>query len=452
MSSYNLKAQLIWIEALFNERFAQKFKLSCVNDKFNLKISGSEKKILFHRDDRFFNGGPELIHFSEWEASKEGFKSVLGSKIPAPGLEYSVDKIIIKCPDGFLIKYDVIGLIYWVLSRKEEVDADEDSLDGRKRFKGVKSHAYKHGYLERPIIDEWFLILAQIILKIWPDIKLKKNSFVVKVSHDVDMPSSFGMGSYSDTIKRMMGHLIKRRDFVNAFKGPYIHYKTKTKLPEADPLNTFSWLMDCSEQNNLKSAFYFLGGKTNNKMDGDYSLKHPAIRKLLLEIHSRGHEIGLHPSYDTFLDAEKLISEAENLRDTCEQLGISQEVWGGRMHFLRWRHPETLYAWEKAKFDYESTLGYADYAGFRCGTCFEYPAFDPINNKCLNIRIRPLIAMECSVTEKPYMDLGFGETALKKFLQLKNTCNDMGGNFTLLWHNNKLQSKEQRNLYKKILS
>ncbi len=63
---------------------------------------------------------------------------------------------------------------------------------------------------------------------------------------------------------------------------------------------------------------------------------------------------------------------------------------------------------------YDSTLGYADHAGFRCGTCFEYPAFDPVADKQLNLRIRPLIAMECSVTADRYMGLGTGSDAFNK--------------------------------------
>lgn len=55
------------------------------------------------------------------------------------------------------------------------------------------------------------------------------------------------------------------------------------------------------------------------------------------------------------------------------------------MHYLRWGHPTTLQAWNDAGMDYDSTLGYADSPGFRCGTCFEYPAFNPITQQQLAI-------------------------------------------------------------------
>lgn len=39
--------------------------------------------------------------------------------------------------------------------------------------------------------------------------------------------------------------------------------------------------------------------------------------------------------------------------------GIQQAEWGGRMHYLRWKTPTTLYGWEQAGMTYDSTLSYA---------------------------------------------------------------------------------------------
>ena len=119
------------------------------------------------------------------------------------------------------------------------------------------------------------------------------------------------------------------------------------------------------------------------------------------------------------------------------------------MHYLRWEQPTTLKGLVKSNIDYDSTLGYADHPGFRCGTCFEYPAFDPITQQVLPLRIRPFIAMECSVMSKLYMGLGTGVEALDVFADLKNACKAVGGSFTLLWHNSEM--KYNKDLYKKVL-
>ena len=92
--------------------------------------------------------------------------------------------------------------------------------------------------------------------------------------------------------------------------------------------------------------------------------------------HERGHEIGLHPSYRTYLSPQQIKREFRILRHEAELAGIRQEQWGGRQHFLRWKAPDTWQGWEEAGLQYDSTLGYSDRPGFRCGTCYEYPVFN----------------------------------------------------------------------------
>ena len=168
-------------------------------------------------------------------------------------------------------------------------------------------------------------------------------------------------------------------------------------------------------------------------------------------IHQRGHEIGLHPSYNTYLDPGAIASEAARLRAICGEEKIHQPGWGGRMHFLRWRVGVTLQGWERAGMTYDSTLGYADLPGFRCGTCREYQAYDPILERSLDVRIRPLVAMECTIMASRYMGLGTGRSAFKKFLQLRRACEAVDGEFTLLWHNTELETPAQRSLYLAIM-
>ena len=100
-------------------------------------------------------------------------------------------------------------------------------------------------------------------------------------------------------------------------------------------------------------------------------------------IHNRGHEIGLHPSYDSKDSKDILIAEYFSLLKVCNILKINQTSWGSRMHYLRWNPINTLRLLDEIGVDHDSSLGYADSAGFRCGTCFEYQGFDHINSVLL---------------------------------------------------------------------
>lgn len=441
---------LNWLEIILEERFGYEFKLMYKDESLHLYLKSAKGVIVFDHLQSVFHQSRSDFPCCKWKASSEGFTGPVEDIIPAPS-EVALRAPLIELSEQVAtVHYDILGLSYWLLTRLEEIDCQD--LDNHQRFPATSSHAYQFGYLERPIVDEWFNILGQIMRNIWPDLKLKNHQFQMKVSHDVDRPSRYGFRTPVSLLRAMGGDIVKYRNFRNSLLAPLIRIKTHKKLHPNDPFNTFDWLMDISDSRNLKSAFYFICGQTHPGYDADYKLEHPAIRALLRRIHDRGHEIGLHPSYNTFQKPQLINQEFMHLKNICHEEGIYQEYWGGRMHFLRWTQPTTLQAWNDAGLMYDSTLSYADRAGFRCGTCFEYPAFNAVTQKKLDIRIRPLVVMECTIISKGYMGFGVGREALDKISRLINICRQVNGTFTLLWHNSELYSPELLSLYESVLS
>lgn len=438
-----------WLEALLSERYGNKWIVSDGPSCLELRLCGGHGSIIFDDLCAAFTSSYSEIPFSKWNAEDEGWVSAIGGPLPMPGVASVKFPLIEKIKNSYIVHYDILGFTYWMLTRIEEIGRTD--LDCHSRFPGEASHAFKHGYLNRPVVDEWLAILGQVIKRQWPSIPIKRRRFSIKVSHDVDQPSRYAFKKWSTIGWAMAGHLVKRGDVRAFFNAPLIKLMTRDKLLSADPFNTFDWLMGLSDANNLKSAFYFISGRTHKLRDADYDLDHPVIRKLMKSIHQQGHEVGLHPSYETYKDPNALKSEANKLKRVCEEEGIVQERWGGRMHYLRWEQPSTLNAWENIGFDYESSLGYADKPGFRCGTCHEYPAFDPVAQKLLMIRIRPLVVMECSVIDRNYLGLGVSEEAADLIQLLKSRCKLVGGTFTLLWHNSYLVTPDLKFMYKNII-
>lgn len=439
-------AAIAWMQSILQERFGIAFKLEVELDRRILvSLPGYAGAITLPLSSGVFTRTDSNLPCGWWDAEEEGWSIPLRSLMPTPGCETVPQPLIESRGSDIHIHYDLLGLIYWMLSRCEEVGRVD--LDQHGRFPAVASHAFKHGYLDRPVADEWLSVLGQVMLRMWPEVTLKAHHFRVQLSHDVDMPSLYGFAPWRRIGRMMAGHLVKRRDVRASVTAPWVKLGTQKTLHEADPFNTFDWIMDLSESQGLKSAFYFICGRTDDRFDADYEIGHPAIRDLMKRIHARGHEIGLHPSYGSFQSPELVKAEFQRLRQTAEESNVQQGEWGGRMHYLRWEHPTTLRAWDVAGLDYDSTLGYADRPGFRCGTCYEYPAFDPVADTALRLRVRPLIAMESTVIDSAYLGLGLGQAAQDKFARLRAACRAVGGCFTLLWHNSSLTDSEMRGLY-----
>ncbi len=449
---WHTSAAIDWMKTILQERFGHIFNLMLQNggSQLVLQLLGEERYIMLDLDGPTFISTDSNLPCSVWNADAEGWPTALSSSLHAPGLSAVRSSLVEITAQGFHIHYDILGMVYWMLTRQEEVGRTD--LDEHGRFPARSSHAFKFGYLERPLVDEWLYVLGQIIKRQWPNIILKKHNFIMRVSHDVDQPSMYAYKPWKTIARMMTGHILKRQNYNAFLAAPYVKLATRERLSVADPYNTFDWLMDVSEANNLKSAFYFICGRTDRSKDADYEIEHPVIRNLLRLIHKRGHEIGLHPSYNTFRSTAAIKHEADRLKHICAEEGIEQDQWGGRMHYLRWAQPTTMCAWSDAGMSYDSTLGYADHAGFRCGSCHEYPAFDAVRQEQLKLRIRPLIAMECSVIDETYMGLGSGREAEEKFLFLKDSCKQVQGCFSLLWHNSYLGTENLKSIYTSLLA
>lgn len=347
------------------------------------------------------------------------------------------------------IGIDIFGSAFFMLSRYEElVKTDRDQHD---RFPATASLAFQEGFLDRPIVSEYVEILWACMKKLWPQMECKKRNSRTLISCDVDQPYSFYVKSVPLTIKKMAGDIIKRRSLGVAVNSGLNAIGSRNGNFRFEPNHTFEWIMDVNEIAGNKVMFNFLAGRTAPDMDGFYSPDEHRIRKLMRRIHERGHEIGLHGSYGTYKSAEQHFMEANRLSRVMDEEDIYQDEIGNRQHYLRWSMPETARNLEQSGISYDTTLGYADLPGFRCGTCFEYPMYDLIERKQLRLRQRPLVVMECSVIDDCYLGMGYTDEALDLMLTLKKRTLQFGGNLTLLWHNSNFLTIEDTRFYQELI-
>lgn len=383
-----------------------------------------------------------------WDLQAEGWTAPLGRGLLAPGIAGLSRPVVAEAPDGFHVAFDLFWFALWSLSRGEEAAIAE--RDGYDRFPAKASHTMQLGYLDRPLVDEWFSVLRQIVRRVWPALPLVQPAFRLAVSHDVDEPRFIEGFSFPAMLRRAASDVLRRRQYRRGLEAPFRWLLHKAGIHGMDPYDTFDWIMREEERRDLRSTFHFLCGNTDARFDRDYRLSAPHLRALLTAIHRRGHAIGLHPSYGSYRDTDAIRREAEELRSHCADLQIPLPTIAGRMHFLRWATPETPRALAAAGVSSDCTLGYSEQVGFRCGTCIAYTAFDPIALAPIDLRIQPLIAMDITVLPGEYLDLPAPE-ARDRLVGLKQKCRAVGGCFTLCWHNSELDTTGKRRLFLSVL-
>jgi hypothetical protein len=319
-----------------------------------------------------------------------------------------------------------------MLTRWEEINPAIPDAHGR--FPARASLAFQWKFLSRPVVNEYADLLGKMLGQLGMPLPDLKRQTSLLITHDVDHPKLWW--TPLDRIRTLAGSLVKRRNPVET--NGWLRQKK-------DPYDTFGFLMECSESVECISHFNFMGLR-DRQSDCYYPLNHPFVLNLIRTIDERGHRIGFHPSYESYGRPDIFLQELASLQAVSPQSIVS-----GRQHYLRFSVPETWQQWENAGLAWDSTMGYADMPGFRCGTCFDFPVFNAVTRTKLNLREKPLIAMD--VTLASYLRLQ-PEAAWEILSALKQEVYRYRGSFTLLWHNSSLDDvvwTGWRELYKSFI-
>jgi hypothetical protein len=380
----------------------------------------------------------------QWQVeSSLSERGVLGSQIP---VIYGEERFrSVAHSSDISTPIDIFGSAFFMLSRYEEaILIDRDDYE---RFPSVASLAYKADFLDRPIVDEYVELLWEWLSHLWPGLTRKSRTSRILATCDLDSPFAMN-GSIAQTLRRLGGDILKRGRPSLALNTLIAGLQVRRGRFERDPhRSAIEWIMDANEEAGNRVAFYVIPLITDQRLDGQEGLGSSRMRALLRSIHERGHEIGIHPGYNTFRDPQSFSESVVTLRRILKEEDIDQSVLGGRQHFLRWEMPTTARQWEDNGLDYDSTLGYADRPGFRCGTCREYSLYDVVARKVLRLRERPLIVMDSSLISDRYLGIQRDEEVADIFSKYKEKCLNVSGDFTFLWHNSGFGSTDFRNAY-----
>ena len=347
---------------------------------------------------------------------------------------------------GLDLSIDVFGSVFLCLSRMEELIVR--ARDRHDRFPAAESLAVAAGLLERPIVDEYVDLLFAGMRRLWPALQRPATAFRLRPTHDVDRPfAAFGQARWV-VARSLAADLLKRRQPRLAARRLRAVADARAGRVDRDPYATYDFLMTAGERAGVRSTFYFLAGALPDEPDFRYRLDDPRLRPVLRSIGDRGHEIGLHASYQSYRQPERLAREREALVGACHEAGVEQAAWGVRSHYLRLAVPETWRDQEAAGLVHDSSLGYAEAIGFRSGTCREHPLFDLGTRRLTSIRERPLVVMDTTL----FGYHGWTEVeAAKRMAAVLRACRAHRGDAVILFHNDTVADARRRALYLDVL-
>lgn len=298
---------------------------------------------------------------------------------------YSVENQKKECLE-FCIKghfsFDIFETIFFHISRIEEYFADSEQLDMYGKMKIGEQLLVKQAIYEIPVVDillkGFFKALGLTVVSI---------PTTYSLTHDLDI-----LYKYDSWFKlpKSIARVILMGLGMKGIKST-IHHFYKSRLDtNNDPYHVYDWLFSSSESFHEKVIYFMAGGKTKYDLFNNNYKKN--IAKIISLAIAKGYKIGLHPSYNAHDNNALFVIEKELL-----QSKYGAEINRVRTHFLRFRFPETLEVIENNQISHDSSFGYNEFPGFKCGTGFPYLLYNVTKDIPTSVIETPLILMDSSL-------------------------------------------------------
>lgn len=339
------------------------------------------------------------------------------------------------CSEQGDIPFDVFAAAFFLLTCYEEYT--NKAVDRHGRFPHTESLLYRNHSLETPLVDRWAYLLKSRWEKEGIDtsrLMLRPYRFVG--TFDIDHPYLYRK---KGLLKNTYGLL---RDWRN---GRQDILKERLRVlcgkmtdPYFEGIQYLDYVAYVWADRTPYPLFVLMGkrgrnGRTNVYPIGDY-YRYLQGRALA--------QVGLHGSYDSYLNETQLRKEKEKL----ERI-LGREITSSRQHYLRLRIPDTFRILEKIGIRDDYSLGFAHAPGFRSGTATPYPFFDVENDRITTLTLHPTVVMDTTLITHQGLSPEEGWALMTR---LVDDCRSFGGDFVGLWHNSNLTQAPDQDAWRKL--
>lgn len=333
---------------------------------------------------------------------------------------------IISPPKYATKDIDPFSIIFFMISRYEEYHHSE--VDSHGRFPASNSIAHQNGFLEFPIADAWIDYIRLRINDLFPTLaSIPVPAYRFIPTYDIDHVRAYLWKG----VFRTAGGLA--RDVLDLKKNLF-RERIRVLLGQAnDPYDVFDYLDSLHQQYHLSPIYFWLLGDFGT-FDKNPHYQQNYFRKEIQKI-SSGNQIGIHPSYQSFLNPEQMQKEIERLENICRHSKITKS----RFHFLRFKIPESYRLLLDLGISDDYSMAFPDAIGFRAGTSHPFYWYDLEEERSTTLKVHPFQIMDVSL--KNYLNLS-KEESIERTACILRHIQKYGGCFMSLWHNSSFSGKE----------
>ncbi|MBC8265715.1 MAG: polysaccharide deacetylase family protein [Flavobacteriales bacterium] len=333
--------------------------------------------------------------------------------------------------------FDVFSASFYLVSRYEEYLPFVK--DKYQRFQAESSLAYKNDFLQKPMVNIWTKTLIEEIKQKYPSLKIVHPTYNYISTIDIDNAFYYLEKGFVRSIAGL---------FRSLFSVDFKAIKERTAVlfgKEKDPYDTYAAQLKLQKEYDLEVIYFILLA--------DYGLNDKNISftkrkfQLLIKHLADYAQIGIHPSYGSNTNFEKLPKEIKRLEGITKR-----EVTKSRQHFLKLTLPETYNQLADLGITDDYTMGFASAIGFRASICSSFTFYNLDTETILPIKIHPFAVMDATLLY--YLNLS-PEQSIKQINQLIEQVKNVNGTFISLWHNDTFSNYKQwegwQSVYKEMV-
>ena len=405
----NIEERKYVINTFFRDFIGIQVNLS-IADILNWEIQCLDKKIIV--EDAFFSKFQQELSYLQKDCIPTMYSEdyVLGAKLVrifGSGKYENTSKSVFLGNDIFAATFFLLTQWEEIILKKEEHKTIYDKLKETELFL-VRNNLYA-----RCIVNEYITFIRKLL-----NIEQSTHKFKVMLTHDVDR-------CYLSDERELCVNVLNMLKAGQVTKATKILSDYLSYPKDSNPFDSFSILMDMAEKAKCKAYFYFKACKRGDE-GYTYSLTDETPQKAIREIINRNHYIGLHASENTVGAYNKLLDEYKELKEISGSV-----IEGGRTHQLIY-DGEVFSNLSNIGLQYDSSVGFQYYNGFRTSVCLPYYIFDVIKRRTLNIKQIPFSIMD-SVTLRQTIT---PDEFYKQIENIINIVKSYEGYFVSNWHSN----------------
>lgn len=341
-------------------------------------------------------------------------------------------KVFFKTSNGDL-PFDIFAASFYLITRYEEHLPHQPDMYGR--YSHENSLAFKEGFLKLPLVNIWLQYFKKGLLDKFPFLQFTPSSFRFLPTYDIDIAWSYLNKGWLRNLGGLVwsmseGQWSTANERINVLFGKH-----------KDPFESYEWLDQVHDQNQLKPIYFFLLAQKNKDYDKNILPSKAAFSKLIQQ-HNSKYSIGIHPSWQSG-DKTELLNEEINILKKITGTKVNKS----RQHYIRIHLPATYRRLINAGITEDYSMGYGSINGYRASYCLPFKWYDLQKEETTSLTIYPFCFMDAnSYYEQHYS----WREALDELKHYYEVTKDVNGVLITIWHNHFLGTDKMFEGWKQV--